>query len=452
MKKPISIIISVAILLGFILHYGYVYAEKEYDNYIKVRLTYPLKSEREIKLYSNDGFYLYNIDDMENEIEFFDINEIRIVVEEGEIYILDSDEELVYFLDNGEDLLIKSRKENIIKVEEMYYRGYIMFNTSGDKLCIINYLDIEEYLYGVVPREMGSSFHMEALKAQAIASRTYAMRNLNKHISDGYNLCDTVHCQVYGGYNVESPKTSEAVDKTKGMIITYNGRPIDAAFHSNSGGHTDDAKEIWGGDAPYLTGRVDEFSKSFPNSSWKLNLTSEEIGSKLKNNGINVGKVLDLIILDTTPAGRVSEIVIVGTTGKKIISGNEFRTIIGGDTLKSTLFTVDKENKFDNEIKIYSIDKYENKKNVALNNIGIIDKDGNILKADKINYIITDRGIEHVNLDTIANIVNFTIYGKGYGHGLGMSQWGAEGMALNGYNYEEILKYYYKGVDIEYMR
>ncbi|NLY66095.1 MAG: SpoIID/LytB domain-containing protein [Tissierellia bacterium] len=452
MKKPISIIISVVILLGFILHYGYVYAEKEYDNYIKVRLTYPLKSEREIKLYSNDGFYLYNIDDMENEIEFFDINEIRIVVEEGEIYILDSDEELVYFLDNGEDLLIKSRKENIIKVEEMYYRGYIMFNTSGDKLCIINYLDIEEYLYGVVPREMGSSFHMEALKAQAIASRTYAMRNLNKHISDGYNLCDTVHCQVYGGYNVESPKTSEAVDKTKGMIITYNGRPIDAAFHSNSGGHTDDAKEIWGGDAPYLTGRVDEFSKSFPNSSWKLNLTSEEIGSKLKNNGINVGKVLDLIILDTTPAGRVSEIVIVGTTGKKIISGNEFRTIIGGDTLKSTLFTVDKENKFDNEIKIYSIDKYENKKNVALNNIGIIDKDGNILKADKINYIITDRGIEHVNLDTIANIVNFTIYGKGYGHGLGMSQWGAEGMALNGYNYEEILKYYYKGVDIEYMR
>lgn len=452
MKKIISLIVSALMLMVFVLFHKGAYADTDYDNFIKIRLTYPLRSERKVNLYSNSGFSLFDIRDLEEELEFFDQNEIQVTVEKGEICILDSKGKLLSSLDNGDNFLIVSKYDTTIKVEEMYYRGYIMFKTVGDKLYVINYLDLEEYLYGVVPREMVSSFHIEALKAQAIAARTYAIRNFNKHIRDGYNLCDAEHCQVYGGHNVESIKINEAVDETKGLIITYDGYPIEAVYHSNSGGYTDDAEVIWGGYAPYLASRVDEFSKSFPNSSWKLNLTSEEISYKLKNNGIDVGKVLDLIILDTTTAGRVLDLLIVGTNGEEVISGNEFRTIIGSNILKSTLFTIEKENKYDYEVKIYSIDEKGNKKAMALDNINIIDKDGNILKVDEINYIITDGGIKSVNIETIPSAVNFTIYGNGYGHGVGMSQWGAEGMALNGYNYEEILKYYYKGVDIEYKK
>lgn len=450
MKKLLSIVV---LLMGLIMSYNSVYADTGYDGFIKVRLTRPLKSVGEVKLYSESGFSLFYIKDLENELAFFDIDEIYATVgEEGEVLLLNGEGELVYSLDNGDDFALTSqdRIESKVKVEDMYYRGYIIFNTIRDKLYVVNYLTVEEYLYGVLPQEMGHSFHMEALKAQAIAARTYAIRNLNKHIEEGYNLCDTVDCQVYGGFNVENSKTNEAVDETAGMIMTYNGYPIDAVFHSNSGGYTDDAKEVWGRDVPYLVGRADEFSNSFPNSNWELNLTSEEISYKLYENGIDVGKVLDLIILDTSSAGRVSQLLVVGTSGEEIISGSKFRSIIGTVTLKSTLFTVDKENKYDNEVIIYSIDENENIKTVDLGNINIINEDGYISKVDKIGYIMTDKGVETINIGTTPSTVNFTISGQGYGHGVGMSQWGAQGMALNGYNYEEILKYYYKGIDIEY--
>lgn len=452
MKKFISVIVSIVILIGFTISFSRAYADTDYDGFIKVRLTSPLNSDREIRLYSESGFSLFHINDLESEVEYFDTYEIHAIVEEDEVLLLDSEGELVYLLDNRDNFVLTSgnEKEKKIMVEDIYYRGYIIFNASEDKLDVINYLTLEEYLYGVLPKELGPSFHMEALKAQAIASRTYAIRNLNKHIWEGYNLCDTVHCQVYGGFDVENSITNEAVDETGGMILTYNGYPIDAVFHSNSGGHTDDAKEVWSTDVPYLVGRVDEFSNSFSNASWELDFTSEEISYKLNNSGVYVGKVIDLIILDTSPAGRVNELLIKGTDGEEIISGSKFRSIIGPAILKSTLFTVDKEGIYDNEKKFYSIDENKNIEAIDVGNINVIDGNGNISKVDKIEYIITDRGIESLGIDTIPSKVNFTISGKGYGHGVGMSQYGAHGMALNGYNYEDILKYYYRGVDIEF--
>ena len=451
MRKIISAISILAVLIGFAISYGKAYADTGYDGFIKVRLTSPLKSDDKVKLYSERGFSLYCIDDLENELGFPEVNEIYVTSgEEGDIVFLDSNGELVYILTADAKLLLTSRGEDIrVKVEDRYYRGYLMFNAIGDKLIVINYLPLEEYLYGVLPKEMGFSFHIEALKAQGIAARTYAIKNFNKHIEEGYNLCDTSCCQAYGGMNVESSKTNEAVDDTKGMIITYNGYPIDAVYHSNSGGHTESAEEVWGGNLPYLKGIPDEFSKSYPNSRWQLKMNSKEIEDKLYNNSIDVGKVMDIIILDTTSNGRVKELMIVGDKGNETISGNEFRTIIGTTTLKSAFFTVSKEKIYDKEIKIYSVDNNGQIKTINLNDVNIIDGDGNIKSIDGFSSIITYRGVKNIDLETTPVTLNFTIDGKGYGHGVGMSQWGAQGMAVYGYSFEEILKYYYNGIDIE---
>lgn len=452
MRKFISITAILVLLIVLVEPIGEVFADTGYDGFIKVKLTSPLKSDKKVKLYSEGGFSLYHMDDLENELEFLEVDEIYAAIgDEGEIIFLDSMGEAVYSLNTEDKLVLTSKngEEKEIKVEDRYYRGYIMLNANRGKLDVINYISLEEYLYGVLPKEMGYSYHMEALKAQAIAARTYATKNLNKHIEEGYNLCDTSDCQTYGGKNVENSKTNEAVDDTKGMIITYNGYPIDAVYHSNSGGHTESATEIWGGDLPYLIGIPDEFSESYPNSRWQLKMNSEEIGHKLYNYSIDVGKVLDIIVLDTTSNGRVKELLIVGDEGEETISGDKLRTILGANTLKSTFFTISKENIYDKEVKIYSVDSSKQIKRINLDDINVIDGDGNIRSIKSISSVITDRGVKDIDLDTTPMTVNFIIDGKGYGHGIGMSQWGAQGMAVNGYSFEEILKYYYRGVDIE---
>lgn len=451
MKKFISITAVLVVLIGLAIPIGKVFADTGYDGFIKVRLTSPLRSDKIVKLYSEGGFSIYCMDNLDKEFEFLDVEEIYATIgDNGEVTLLDSEGNIIYTL--NDDLIITSKdcKDRKVKVEDRYYRGFIMFNVSLDKLCVINYLSLEEYLYGVLPKEMGYSFHTEALKAQAIAARTYTIMNFNKHIEEGYNLCDATDCQAYGGMNVENAKTNEAVDDTEGMIITYNGYPIDAVYHSNSGGHTESASEVWGGNLPYLTGVPDEYSESYPNSRWQLKMDSKEIGDKLCNYSIDVGKVLDIIILDTTSNGRVKELLIEGDEGKTTLSGDKFRTIIGSNTLKSTFFTISKENIYDKEVKIYSIDRNEYIDTIDLNNINVIGGDGNIRSVNNISSVITDRGVKNIDLDATPMTVNFIIDGKGYGHGVGMSQWGAQGMAVNGYSFEEILKYYYRGVDIEF--
>ena len=196
------------------------------------------------------------------------------------------------------------------------------------------------YLYGVVPREMPASFEMEALKAQAIAARTYTLKNINKHNSEGYDLCDTTHCQVYGGMDGEQEITNRAVDETYGMIITYNGEIIDALYHSNSGGVTEDSLEAWGNNYPYLISVDDEFSNDAPNSNWSINLTADEINKRLKNSGINIGNILDMEVLQTSSNGRVTQLKVLGTLGERILNKGEIRAILGDTELKSTWFTI----------------------------------------------------------------------------------------------------------------
>lgn len=450
MKKLFVGILIAMLILGLPFQNKHVYANS-LDDYLNIKLTSPIKSKNIVRLYSEDGFYVY-IDNIFNEIEYIEVESIYVVLgPTGEIEIRDDIDNILFSTYESNLILSSSNKwDSIIKVEDKHYRDYIKFINKQEELLVLNYIELNHYLYGLVPREMPASFPMEALKAQAIAARTYALKNINKHINDGYNLCDTTHCQVYGGMDGEQERTNEAVDDTKGLVITYNGEIIDALYHSTSGGHTEDSVEAWGNYLPYLIGVEDDFSKGTPNSDWSFTIKSSELNNRLKNSGIHIGDVIDMEVVGTTPKGRVSNLKVIGTYGEKILNKSQIRQVLGNDQLKSTWFTIKTNGDSTSRNDVYVIDDYNEKpQKIDLSKAHILDGNFNKRPSRGINNRALGRDKTIQLEDSYEETADsFLIQGKGYGHGVGMSQWGAKKMAEEGYSFDSILKHYYTGVEI----
>ncbi len=296
---------------------------------------------------------------------------------------------------------------------------------------------------------MGASFPIEALKAQAIIARSYALANINSHASEGFNLCDTTHCQVYGGYDNENIATNLAVDETRGQYITYNGNIISANYHSNSGGITEDSGNAWSQSLPYLSSVEDDFSNNAPNSSWTFSLSVSDIQSKLTSSGIDLGQINNIVILETTDANRVLSLKIEGSKDEIIITGSQLRSILGATALKSTWFTVSKKGGKE-DLKVYVVSGNSTfPKEIDLGNAYIKDS-GQAISVNR-SAVNRARGLnESIQLKSTYSTdpTSFVFNGRGYGHGVGMSQYGAREMANQGYNYEDIITHYYRGVDI----
>ncbi|CCQ94013.1 putative SpoIID/LytB domain protein [[Clostridium] ultunense Esp] len=453
MRKITSSLILAIIVIGLVLSSHSIYANPLEENFIRIRLTSPIKSNGIVNLYSDEGFYIYSKANLIQEIESIDIENIKVSIgEEERLYIMDVDDNLLYAYNQEDDLIISSKGgyEKKVRVEDKNYRDYINFKIMGANLIVINYVDIDNYLYGVVPKEMPVSFEMEALKAQAIAARTYALKHMNKHNNECYDLCDTTHCQVYGGMDGEDEKTNRAVDGTSGMIITYNGNIIDALYHSNSGGVTEDSLEAWGNSHPYLISVEDEFSINAPNGSWSLNLNADEISKSLKNKGVNIGNVIDMEVLGNSSSGRVTQLKIIGTLGEKILNKGQIREFLGLTEVKSNLFTIKKSSNDATSTNLYAIDGNSSKLQlIDLETSHIIDGSTKQRPSRGLTsrFINRDGVVDKIDGGN-TGITNFIIEGKGYGHGVGMSQWGAQKMAESGYTFEDILKHYYNGVEI----
>jgi len=280
----------------------------------------------------------------------------------------------------------------MLRVNGRRYRDgiKILLNSKGN-LNVINELGVEGYLYGVMTREVSPEWSMEALKAQAVVSRTYVMKNLGKHDREGFDLSATITSQVYGGVEAEDPRTSEAVDLTQGEVITYNGELIKSFFHSNCGGHTEDVSNVWEGEErfPYLKGRVCVFCKKSYQHYWEKTINKEMVKEKLNENGYNVGDIKEIRILGRSSSGRVTYLRIYHNRGRLDIRANNFRMIMDPSLIRSTLFAIER-------------------------------------MGSRIKF-----------------------YGRGWGHGVGMCQWGAKGMAERGANYRQILQYYYPETKIE---
>ncbi|MGL5439777.1 MAG: SpoIID/LytB domain-containing protein [Filifactoraceae bacterium] len=323
--------------------------------------------------------------------------------------------------------------DDTISIEGAEYRGRLIIKKDSGKLSAINYVNMDEYLKGVVGKEMSASWEKEALKAQAVVARNYAITNMDKHRSSGFDICGSTHCQAYGGIKSEASSVNEAVDETTGKLLYYNNEVVKTFYSSSSGGKTENNENVWGGVAmPYLRGIDDPYSVGYPNDNWVVELSDVQVKEALRGRGVDIGDILDVRITKASDNGRAMELTVLGTKGTKVFAKEAIRSSIAKDSLKSTFFTISKA--------------------------GEINGSGNgKLPLEVPKGVSSELGIAYENLNnvlpssytaSVGSSGKYVINGHGWGHGVGLSQYGAKGMAKKGFTYEAILKYYFTGVEI----
>jgi len=360
---------------------------------------------------------------------------------------------------------IKANNPCVLSVNGRQYRGEFEIRRYLDSdLTVINIVNIEEYLYGVVPQEIEASAPMEAIKAQAVAARTYTYRNLGKYSKWGFDLVDTASDQVYNGYDGEKQATNAAVDQTRGKKILYEGSPISVHYFSSSGGMTEDSANVWGTSLPYLKSVPDPYeSGTSYNYTWTKTFTAQELKQILFLSDVDIGDILSVSIEEVSEAGRPIKLKFTGTKGSITYYRQDGRTVLG---LPSNNYTISSPGSTPAPASgtsgtsgtVYAVTADGSKRGVDLENSVAVTSSGTRTLSDSgtlsaissggISTLSSGSRVSSGSTATVTgNVYVFT--GKGWGHGVGMSQEGAKGFALQGYTYEQILKHYFTGVTIE---
>ncbi len=281
---------------------------------------------------------------------------------------------------------------SLVRINGRGYRGVIELHPADKGILVVNELPLEEYLVGLINCEISSLWPIEAVKAQAVIARSYAIYQKDNRKNALYHLESSVMDQVYNGADIEDSRAARAVKETEGEVLVHAGSIIQAFYHSNCGGHTEAAVNVWGADIPYLQGVECTYCVNTPPARWELTLGLKKIESLLKNAGYQFGTIREIRGGRLNDSGRLQNLLLVTSRGDAKISAVNFRKAIGYAVLKSTSFT------------------------------------------------IRQRGDE----------VLFS--GAGNGHGVGLCQWGAKQRAGDGFSYREILNYYYPGVRLERLK
>lgn len=230
------------------------------------------------------------VKDVDNKVnyKFKKMNEVNIRQKDRTVYVNKKGKETT--------TLVVAVKDNApVIVNGKRYRGNLIIQPHKAGLTVINRLLIDEYLYGVVPEEMPASWNIEALKAQAVAARTFALYDKldRKHTKEGFDVCVTTDCQVYGGMDSEAATTNKAIDATKGEVIVYLNQPICSVFHAASGGQTDDSINVWNVNVPYLRAVEDKEEQS-PYQSWAVSVTVDNLSKSIKNSYSDIGTIKEI--------------------------------------------------------------------------------------------------------------------------------------------------------------
>lgn len=276
-----------------------------------------------------------------------------------------------------------------VSVNKRIYRGKINLIAGDGRLLVVNELSLEDYLRGVINNEVAHYWPMEALKAQAIIARTYALYQKQFTKNKYFDLTNDVYSQVYGGRTAERWRTNRAVDLTRAKILTFQGNLFPAYYHATCAGKTEDALELWKVDLPPLKGVVCGFCADSPHFRWQARLAIEEMKDKLLKKGFAVDDISEIEITRLTASGRVSALKMQGKNTVIEITAKDFRQALGPDVIRSLNFT----------IRIIS-------------------------------------GIAYID-------------GLGWGHGVGLCQWGMYRMAEDGYKHMQILEYYFPQSKLE---
>lgn len=278
----------------------------------------------------------------------------------------------------------------VVEYKNYLFRGGLVLklDMSGG-LLVINYLDLEEYLYGVLPQEISSKWHPDAIKSQAITSRTYSVHKMQRSAAYPFDVRADYLDQVYKGLTGETEATNDIVDMTRGQVLFFHNEPILSVFHDTCGGVTENAKEIWAqGDYPYLVDKKCDFCQDSPHFTWRARLSLDEISARLKQRGFSLNQIKAIKTESFTSSGRVRAFTISDGVQKFLIPANDFRLLLNPEVIRSTFLDLSLQG----------------------------------------NYVV--------------------FRGRGWGHGVGFCQWGAKGMADKGFKYTEILKFYYPGTEL----
>ncbi len=332
--------------------------------------------------------------------------------------------------------------DGLLSVDGRIFRGTLEIALGDDgRPIVVNAVATGDYLASVVGSEVPSSWEPEALAAQAIAARTYLYTRLGRHAS--YDLEGDTRDQQYDGVAAEARPTREAVARTAGVIATYRGAPIEALYSANAGGVTEDSENVFGVAQPYLRSVPSPTDAIATRTSWAASsyewtreLTAARLGEELRSRGMDVGLPLRIELLEVTAAGRVVRARIAGTSGTRDIGKDRARYYFG---LRSTLFTVVVRSGGEPEW-VSAGDQARLAEMAAL---------GAVRVRGRYEHVVDDwgrpLGIRFVEWLYVLP-ARFAFVGRGFGHGVGMSQWGAQGMALAGATAERILTYYYTGI------
>lgn len=285
----------------------------------------------------------------------------------------------------------KGASRSLESMQSLRVGGSIQVIVRDGAFLVINALPLEEYVKGVVPAEMSAGWHLEALKVQAVATRTYAIYQRRANPAREYDVVAGTQDQVYRGRQGIDERVQQAVETTRGIVITYQNEPILAAFSSTAAGPTEDAMNVWSKDLPYLKGVDCPFDESSPYYQWRVELPVQSLEQSLRKQGIPIGTIANVTPFQYNRAGRVDKIRILHSDGEVILRGQDFRKAVGYGVIPSTQFEVEAQGR------------------------------------------------------------TVVFAGRGSGHAVGLCQWGAKELADKGYKYDSILRYYFPGTHLQYV-
>jgi len=275
-----------------------------------------------------------------------------------------------------------------MRVDGLRVRGGLAVRRTANGIAVINQVGLEDYVLGTVGREAYSSWHPEMLKAQAVVTRTYALHQMARNAAAAFDVEAGTRSQVYGGVDAENAAVRRAVRATDSEYLAHRREPILAVFHSSSGGRTATAQEVWGEPVPYLVSIDVENEEDSPDTYWRASISRTTLGRALAPVGISVGSVRDVEVSERSESGRAAKIRVSGTKGIHEMEARALRTALGASVIRSTLFEI---REFEGEV---------------------------------------------------------VFVGSGHGHGVGMSQWGAQAMAKSGADHRRILATFYPGTKL----
>lgn len=427
MKRGLAILIFLGVLLSAAPARAY-----EIPAYLKIGLFFGASAVDEIEIHA-DGELTLCGGEAEGFAEIKSLGAGRVVVSKGGEGFEIAGESVS--AQGG--VSIKS-DNGIISAGGRKYRGFILITRlENSDMTVVNVVDTEEYLFSVLGMEMSPSWNIEALKAQAVCARTFAVTQLNKYAKYGFNLCDTTASQVYRGISTEAESTIRAVEETRGQIITYDGKPAQTYYFATSGGVTEAPENVWSSAVAYLKSVDDpyEAAAEATNYRWEKTFKKEDIKRILGDKGIDVGDITSLEIAQRAPSNRAVKLTIFGTKGEHSWTKDAIRGAFGAGSLPSQMFEIQPF-----AWVVSARGKTELGSGAAVLSAGGV---GNLKSSEVFAIGANGKAALAGAGDEIV------IRGSGWGHAVGMSQWGAKGMADAGKTYTEIIEHYFTGVRIE---